>query len=56
METNQQNYLNQAQPINLENLPPKIFGIPTKDAFTVCMGVAMAAIGINKIIKSMSED
>ncbi|MDE5655457.1 MAG: hypothetical protein K2I19_00055 [Muribaculaceae bacterium] len=40
------------QMLSLENLPPTIFGIPTQDALTVVAGLAMAAIGINKIINT----
>ena len=52
METNQQHTNIPPQAIPPYNLPPTIFGISTKDALTVCMGVAMAAMGINKIINS----
>lgn len=55
METNQQQNTNPQQAIPLEKLPPTIFGVPTKEALTVCMGVAMAAIGINNIINSKKK-
>lgn len=55
METNQKHTRNHAQAILPEYLPPTIFGIPTKDSLTVCMGVAIATIGINRIIKSMGN-
>lgn len=56
METNQQHTNIPPQAIPPYNLPPTIFGISTKDALTVCMGVAMAAMGINKIINSKKND
>lgn len=37
---------------SLENLPPTILGISTQDALTVIAGLAMAAVGINKIINT----
>ncbi len=40
------------QMVSLENLPPTIFGVSTQDALTVIAGLAMAAIGINKIINA----
>ncbi len=52
MEANQQQNTNPLRNIPLDKLPPMIFGIPTKDAVVVCMGVAMAAIGINNIVNS----
>ncbi len=55
METNQSQNINPQQAILLEKLPPTIFGIPTKDAITVGMGVALAAIGINNIINSKKK-
>lgn len=55
METNQKQTRKHAQAILPEYLPPKIFGIPTKYSLTVCMGVAMVTIGINRIIKSMGN-
>lgn len=51
METNKQS-TPRPQVISLENLPPTIFGISTQDALTVVAGLAMAAIGINKIINT----
>lgn len=52
MDKNQQQTANPMQGIPIGNLPPTIFGISTADALTVCMGVAMVAIGINKIINA----
>lgn len=51
MESNQQS-TPKPQILPLENLPPTIFGISTQDALTVVAGLAMAAIGINKIINT----
>lgn len=55
METNQPQNTNPQQAIPLDKLPPTIFGFPTKDAITVGMGVALAAIGINNIINSKKK-
>lgn len=51
MEPNQQS-TPRPQMLSLDNLPPTIFGISTQDALTVVAGLAMAAIGINKIINT----
>lgn len=51
MESNQQSTPS-PQMLSHENLPTTIFGIPTQDAMTVVAGLAMAAIGINKIINT----
>ena len=51
MESTQQS-TPKPQMFSLENLPPTIFGISTQDAITVIAGLAMAAIGINKIINT----
>lgn len=51
MESNQQS-TPRPQMLSLENLPTTIFGISTHDALTVVAGLAMAAIGISKIINS----
>lgn len=43
-------YRNQQTP-----LPSSIFGINTQDALKVCLGLAMATIGIKRIINSINN-